>query len=324
VRHGVADLMTECDNVLLFTKDVEEIGLLLTGDSAMALQHAAQVLSSHITMRLQSERALALAIGVGRPVERVGAIPQSFLDACDAARTQIRTLAPIRSGIPFPPRKLLALDPTAVLTFLRTGELQELDAFLAAHLSVVDGEDADLRAVVDFLATDLLVAIANFIQELGGLLDEVIPPRTQLEPILTGIDSVAGLRQFMRQFLTQALHVREQYTSRTTVIIDHAKRYVTTHLDSEDLSLHATAAAVGWSPSHLSTVFSRETGMTFVEYMTGQRIDRAMILLRTTPLSTSEIAHRVGYPNHRYFYAVFKKATGQSPGEYRQNGESSR
>ena len=324
VRQCVAELLAERSDVLLFTKDVEETGLLLTGETAEALQRTAQFLANRITLLLQPERSLALAIGIGRPVERVGAIPQSFLEACDIARTQIRKLTPSRSGIPCPPRQLLALDPTAVLTFLRKGELQGLDAFLAAHLSVASEQEPELRAVIDFLATDLLVAIANFTQELGGVIDEAIPARTQLEPILAGIDSVAGLRQFMQQFLTRTLLERDRYTNRTQMILEHARRYVAAHLESDELSLHTVAAAVGWSPSHLSAVFSRETGMTFVEYMTGQRIDRAMTLLRTTSLATGEIAHQVGYPNARYFYAVFKKATGQSPGEYRQNGESGR
>lgn len=324
VRQCVADLLAGRSDVLLFTKDVEETGLLLTGETADALQRTAQLLANRITLLLQPERSLALAIGIGRPVERVGAIPQSFLDACDAARTQIRKLAPTRSGIPCPPRQLLALDPTAVIEFLRTGALHGLDAFLDVHLSVITSDAPELRVVIDFLATDLLVAIANFTQELGGTIDDVIPPRAQLEPILAGINNVAGLRAFMRQFLAQALLDRDRYTNRTTVIIEHAKRYVAAHLESGELSLHAVAAAVGWSPSHLSAVFSRETGMTFVEYMTSQRIDRATTLLRTTTLLTSEIAHQVGYSNPRYFYAVFKKATGQSPGEYRQNGASSR
>ena len=322
VRQCVADLLAERGDVLLFAKDIEETGLLLTGEDTAEIQRTAQHLSSSVTALLQPESSLALAIGVGRPVERVGAIPQSFLDACDAARTQIRKLAPSRGGIPFPPHQLLALDPTAVLTFLRRGELQGLDAFLARHLAVVDAGGPDLRAVIDFLVTDMLVAIANFVQELGGSVDAVIPARAALEPILAGIDSVTTLQHFMQELLTQALLERDRHTSRTLAIVEHAKRFVATHLASEELTLHAAAAAVGWSPNHLSAVFSRETGMTFVEYVTGERIERAMTLLRTTALSTNEIAQCVGYHNPRYFFTVFKKATGQSPGEYRQNGAS--
>lgn len=320
VRQCVADLLAERDDVLLIAKDIEETGLLVSGEDAEAIQRTAQHLSSSVIALLQPEPSLALAIGVGRPVERVGAIPQSFLDACDAARTQIRKLAPSRGGISFSPQQLLALDPTAILTFLRRGELQGLNAFLSTHLSIVDTEDPNLRAVIDFLVTDMLVAIANFVQDLGGTVDAVIPVRATLEPILAGIDSVATLQRFMQELLTKALLERDRHTNRTLAMIEHAKRFVATHLASEELTLQTAAAAVGWSPNHLSAVFSRETGMTFVEYVTGERIERAMTLLRTTSLSTHEIAQCVGYHNPRYFFTVFKKATGQSPGEYRQNG----
>ncbi len=88
------------------------------------------------------------------------------------------------------PRQLLALDPPRLSHFLRRGEMQGLDAFLATHLSIVDANDPELRAVIDFLVTDMLVAIANFVQELGGAVDEVIPARAALEPILAAIESV--------------------------------------------------------------------------------------------------------------------------------------
>lgn len=324
VRQRVADLLAGNTDLLIFTKDVEEIGLLLKGETDNAVQQRAQLLANQIKALLQHEEALALAIGAGRPVERVAAIPQSFLDACDTARAQIRKLAPIQGGITCPPMRLLALDPTAVITFLRRGDAQSLDSFLTAHLSIIDGVDTESRAVIDFLATDVLVAIANIVQELGGTVGEVIPERGELEPLLATIKNVDDLRVCVQHFLTQALAYRDQHTNRARQLVEQAKQYIETHLTSDDLSLNTVAATVGWSSNHLSAVFSRETGVTFVEYLTRRRIDQAMTLLRTTTLSTSEIAYRVGYNNPRYFYAVFKKVIGQSPSEFRQLGERSR
>ncbi|HQY91762.1 helix-turn-helix domain-containing protein [Caldilinea sp.] len=323
VRQVVAALLAARNDVLLFTKDVDETGLLFKGDDPAAVQEAAHQLAEQIALVLTPEPSLALAIGLGRPVERMAAIPHSFLEACDVARTQIRKLAPSRGGITYPPRTLLALDPTAVITFLRRGELQNLESFLANHLSNTDSDAPELRLVIDFMATDVLVAVANFVQELGGAAGEVIPPRGELEPLLAAINCLDDLRAFLRHILTQALQYREQHTNRTHQIIEQAKQYIETHLASQELSLHTVAAAVGWSPSHFSTVFSRETGVTFVAYLTARRIDEAMHLLRTTTLSTGDIAYQVGYHNPRYFYAVFKRATGQSPSEYRQQGASS-
>lgn len=323
VRQVVAELLAARNDALLFTKDVDETGLLFKGDDPAAVQEAAHQLAAQIALVLAPEPSLALAIGIGRPVERMAAIPQSFLEACDSARTQIRKLTPRRGGITYPPHTLLAVDPTAVLTFLRRGELQALEPFLATHLSSVGVDAPELRAVIDFLATDVLVAVANFVQGLGGAAEEVIPPRAELESLLAALASADDLRAFARQMLTQALLYREQHTNRTQQIIEKAKQYIDAHLASQDLSLHTVASAVGWSPSHFSTVFSRETGMTFVVHLTARRIDQATRLLRTTTLSTGDIAYQVGYHNPRYFYAVFRRATGQSPSEYRQQGASS-
>lgn len=56
-------------------------------------------------------------------------------------------------------------------------ELQGLEQFLDGHLCTVHHGDPELRVMADFLATDLLVAIASFVQELGGSIDEVISER---------------------------------------------------------------------------------------------------------------------------------------------------
>jgi two-component system response regulator YesN len=93
--------------------------------------------------------------------------------------------------------------------------------------------------------------------------------------------------------------------------------YIDGHFDNPDISLNSMAAYVNLSPSHFSVVFSRETGETFIGYFTRKRIEKAKELLRSTSLRTSEISDRIGYENPHYFSTVFKKITGYSPTEYR-------
>ena len=66
------------------------------------------------------------------------------------------------------------------------------------------------------------------------------------------------------------------------------------------------------------TRFARELGETFIEYLTNVRIRRAIELLRTTALTSSEIAYQVGYHNPRYFFSVFRKVAGLPPNEFRR------
>ena len=68
-------------------------------------------------------------------------------------------------------------------------------------------------------------------------------------------------------------------------------------------------------------MFSQKVGLSFVEYVTKKRMDRAKQLLKKTDKRSGEIAVEVGYKDPRYFSFVFKKKTGCTPSQYR-NGES--
>lgn len=74
------------------------------------------------------------------------------------------------------------------------------------------------------------------------------------------------------------------------------------------------------SRSNLMRVFRKATGQPPIEYLVRLRIQRAMELLRGTDLSVTEIALEVGFNDSNYFTRSFRKATSQSPRQYRQAG----
>ena len=100
-------------------------------------------------------------------------------------------------------------------------------------------------------------------------------------------------------------------------VIQKAQEYIRKNYSEQDISLHSVAKEVNISPNHFSTIFSQETGETFICYITRVRLDRAKALLRTTQMRTSEIGYEVGYNDTHYFSYVFKKNTGMTPKEYR-------
>ena len=83
----------------------------------------------------------------------------------------------------------------------------------------------------------------------------------------------------------------------------------------------ACAAEVLGRMTRLSTVFSQETGQTFVEYLTAVRIEAAKQLLTCGNSRMSDIAFDVGYQDSHYFSYLFKKHVGVSPREYRIRSE---
>jgi two-component system response regulator YesN len=102
-------------------------------------------------------------------------------------------------------------------------------------------------------------------------------------------------------------------------LVAKARSYIDAHYADPDISLSQVAAQVLLSPTYFSVVFGREVGETFIEYLTSVRIRKASELLRSTSLTSSEIAYRIGYQNPRYFYSVFRKVVGQPPNEFRRS-----
>ena len=87
----------------------------------------------------------------------------------------------------------------------------------------------------------------------------------------------------------------------------------------EEFSLTEAADYTHVSPQHLSRVFRKSTGITFMDYITRVRIRRAIELLRDDDHKMYEIAEAVGYSSQHYFSSAFKKVLGVSPMEYKKS-----
>ncbi len=102
-------------------------------------------------------------------------------------------------------------------------------------------------------------------------------------------------------------------------IVDAVQRYVRDNIKG-DLSLIQCADAVGISASYLSRIFKRYCGASFLEYVTGKKIDYVKERLLTTQESIGELALQVGY-SERSLYRIFIKLEGMSPGSFREKNQ---
>ena len=83
-------------------------------------------------------------------------------------------------------------------------------------------------------------------------------------------------------------------------------------------TLEEVSAVAGLSPAYLATVFKKDTGMTFLEYVSKVRMDMAKQLLKETSCIVADICEKVGYSDVRYFTKTFTKYSGLKPNEYRK------
>lgn len=59
-------------------------------------------------------------------------------------------------------------------------------------------------------------------------------------------------------------------------------------------------------------------GVGFVEYITKLRMEKAMEYLKNPNIKITEISHKIGYQDYRYFSHKFKEYTGYLPSEWKE------
>lgn len=96
--------------------------------------------------------------------------------------------------------------------------------------------------------------------------------------------------------------------------------YVEEHFKT--ISLQEVATHFNYSPSYVSRLIKKETGISFKEITLNIKFDRARGLLETTNKSIEEIASLVGFENSENFYRLFKKTFSMTPGQYRKQSQN--
>ena len=87
---------------------------------------------------------------------------------------------------------------------------------------------------------------------------------------------------------------------------------------SRPWTLDDLAGEVGASKSYLSRSFRSYTGQTVLGYLTGRRIQRAMLLLQTTERKVLDIALECGFGDLSHFNRTFRRHVGTTPTGYRR------
>ncbi|GLX70271.1 response regulator transcription factor [Paenibacillus glycanilyticus] len=115
---------------------------------------------------------------------------------------------------------------------------------------------------------------------------------------------------------TKLLETSEQ-ESQYSAQVKEAILYLDEHLQ-EPITMRDIADHLHMNASYFSVLFKEQAGMTFSDYLTRRRVQRAKELLTNTRLSINEIAEKAGYQTAKYFVKVFRSHEGVSPGQYRK------
>src|SRR5699024_9277532 len=95
------------------------------------------------------------------------------------------------------------------------------------------------------------------------------------------------------------------------------KNYLHEHYH-QAISLEEAATMIHLSANYFSSMFKEEFGVTFTEYLTTLRMNKAKALIKENSHTLKEISFQIGYKDPNYFSRVFKRHFKQSPKQFQE------
>lgn len=102
----------------------------------------------------------------------------------------------------------------------------------------------------------------------------------------------------------------------TNPFINRAIQYVHNNY-SKDISIDEICNELNINKFYFCNLFKKETGYTFIQFLTLWRVEKSKIYLKDPTLTLLDISLNVGFNNQGYYSTIFKKITGQTPSEYK-------
>ena len=129
-----------------------------------------------------------------------------------------------------------------------------------------------------------------------------------------------------RYFNLQNISVETSFNNRTAdiLLLSRFQTMIETNITSEAASAQIRkpsfyASNLNIHPNHLNAVVKRITGKTATAVIQEKLIQVAKSLLMDASLSTKEVAFKLYFKKPAHFTSFFKKTTGFTPKQYRQN-----
>ncbi len=133
------------------------------------------------------------------------------------------------------------------------------------------------------------------------------------------LKSLSQIPAFFNQVIRRYCRlVQEHAYPNLKPLINLTVTYIKEHL-TDNLTVKDTAKVLTVNANYLSTLFRKEMGMTFIDFVNKERTTQAAALLKHASLQIQQIASLVGYNNTSYFAKQFLRFQGISPSQYRRN-----
>lgn len=319
--------------VFVYERGAEGVAFLIKGDSSEELNEEIAKFCKYLIKLIEGYDNLEYYAGVGKMVSRLRELRDCYNEADKVFSSRfVENWNRVVYQGNYLPGAVADIDIYNVYSvedsrkmirqFLRNGTLDEVPSFIKGYFGKNSQDNLRSLMMRQYICMDIYFSVIAFGEEIQLSKEELIENCGEIKGLTEHIVGLDTTKQYIRELLENVLLLRDSASGRKySDILLKAKSYITENYMQEDMSLNRLASHVNMSPSYFSSVFSQESGMTFVEYLTEVRMDKAKELLMCSNQKTSEIGYQVGYKDSHYFNYIFKKTQKCSPKEYRLRGK---
>ena len=263
-----------------------------------------------------------VTIGIGKICRNLSEIPESYRGAREAVsyRSLYGAGKAINIGEIAPgeertsdnsQKKLLALFKTVKMNTPETVR-REAEAYVQEMVGGGVSLSMHRFMVMELISSLYRFAVSNKIDT-----EPIFGEDEQLFRNVANMDSTQLEDWLYKVSLMMQEQLQSNRADGAQTFVSKAVEYVRDNYSDQELTIDKICGILGVSAAYFSTMFKKETGKTFIAYLTDYRMEQAVQRLIGRDEKTYVIAAQVGYADPAYFSYVFKKKFGVSPSRYR-------
>ncbi|WP_159882139.1 helix-turn-helix domain-containing protein [Paenibacillus puerhi] len=303
--------------------------LKMTADTPEEAKNEVYLAAETIQATVRSLLELKVSVGISRLSSSLAAAEQAYRESLGALKYRIRfgeeTILHMEDVLPNSRVQMIFPEwiEKQMIDALMVPDLEKAGQLLHEFLNMTLKENMhhqEYQMILFRLLADLLRELQNVDEALPALADG----DRELFQQLLDLKTAAEIEQwFMKTVLKPMVTLMSRKWEARNRNISEQMKDIIHHEFESDLTLDVCAGKLNYHPNYLKTVFRKETGTNFSDYVSQYRLTQAKKWLIETDMKISEIAERLRYQNSQNFIRYFRKLEDMTPGEYRKKYRSS-